>query len=410
MSILKNRKILLGVSGSIAAFKSAHIVREFIKRGAEVQVVITDAAKDFVTPLTLSTLSNRPVYSSFIEDDKKAYGVWNNHVEMGLWADLMIIAPASSNTLSKMATGACDNLLSAVYMSAKCPVFVAPAMDLDMFKNGATTSNLEELSKRGIEIIDAEFGELASGLVGKGRMAEPEHIFAAVEKYCLESSPLYGKKVLINAGPTHEHLDPVRYLGNNSSGRMGAALAKAAYSLGAEVTLILGPTQASLDIEHIETIHVISAKNMLEATLSNFSDAHLTICTAAVSDFRPLTVDINKIKKVDNGSTMTIDLERTSDILASLGTLEKEGQYVIGFALETQNGPSYAKDKLVRKSADAIVLNILGKQGVGFESTTNEVQVYFADGHEIFYPIQSKDILGGVLMSLFTKHFHLRNE
>lgn len=410
MSILKNRKILLGVSGSIAAFKSAHIVREFIKRGAEVQVVITDAAKDFVTPLTLSTLSNRPVYSSFIEDDKKAYGVWNNHVEMGLWADLMIIAPASSNTLSKMATGACDNLLSAVYMSAKCPVFVAPAMDLDMFKNGATTSNLEELSKRGIEIIDAEFGELASGLVGKGRMAEPEHIFAAVETYCLESSPLYGKKVLINAGPTHEHLDPVRYLGNNSSGRMGAALAKAAYSLGAEVTLILGPTQASLDIEHIETIHVISAKNMLEATLSNFSDAHLTICTAAVSDFRPLTVDINKIKKVDNGSTMTVDLERTSDILASLGTLKKEGQYVIGFALETQNGPSYAKDKLVRKSADAIVLNILGKQGVGFESTTNEVQVYFADGHEIFYPIQSKDILGGVLMSLFTKHFHLRNE
>jgi phosphopantothenoylcysteine decarboxylase/phosphopantothenate--cysteine ligase len=410
MSILKNRKILLGVSGSIAAFKSAHIVREFIKRGAEVQVVITDAAKDFVTPLTLSTLSNRPVYSSFIEDDKKAYGVWNNHVEMGLWADLMIIAPASSNTLSKMATGACDNLLSAVYMSAKCPVFVAPAMDLDMFKNGATTSNLEELSKRGIEIIDAEFGELASGLVGKGRMAEPEHIFAAVETYCLESSPLYGKKVLINAGPTHEHLDPVRYLGNNSSGRMGAALAKAAYSLGAEVTLILGPTQASLDIEHIETIHVISAKNMLEATISKFSDAHLTICTAAVSDFRPLTVDINKIKKVDNGSTMTIDLERTSDILASLGALKKEGQYVIGFALETQNGPSYAKDKLVRKSADAIVLNVLGKQGVGFESTTNEVQVYFADGHEIFYPIQSKDILGGVLMSLFTKHFHLRNE
>ena len=410
MSILKNRKILLGVSGSIAAFKSAHIVREFIKRGAEVQVVITDAAKDFVTPLTLSTLSNRPVYSSFIEDDKKAYGVWNNHVEMGLWADLMIIAPASSNTLSKMATGACDNLLSAVYMSAKCPVFVAPAMDLDMFKNGATTSNLEELSKRGIEIIDAEFGELASGLVGKGRMAEPEHIFAAVETYCLESSPLYGKKVLINAGPTHEHLDPVRYLGNNSSGRMGAALAKAAYSLGAEVTLILGPTQASLDIEHIETIHVISAKDMLEATLSKFSDAHLTICTAAVSDFRPLTVDINKIKKVDNGSTMTIDLERTSDILASLGALKKEGQYVIGFALETENGPSYAKDKLVRKSADAIVLNVLGKQGVGFESTTNEVQVYFADGHEIFYPIQSKDILGGVLMSLFTKHFHLRNE
>ena len=410
MSILKNRKVLLGVSGSIAAFKSAHIVREFIKRGAEVQVVITDAAKDFVTPLTLSTLSNRPVYSSFIEDDQKAYGVWNNHVEMGLWADLLIVAPASSNTLSKMATGACDNLLSAVYMSAKCPVFVAPAMDLDMFENGATKNNLEVLSKRGVEIIDAEFGELASGLVGKGRMAEPEHIFAAVEEYCLMSSPLYGKKVLINAGPTHEHIDPVRYLGNNSSGKMGAALAKSAYTLGANVTLILGPTQADLDIAHIDTIHVVSAAEMLEATISHFSEAYLTICTAAVSDFRPLTADTNKIKKVSKGSKLTLELEQTPDILASLGALKKDGQYLIGFALETQNGPSYAKDKLVRKSADAIVLNVLGRQGVGFNSATNEVHVYFADGNEIFYPIQSKDILGGVLMSLFTKHFPFRNE
>jgi len=410
MSILKNRKILLGVSGSIAAFKSAHIVREFIKRGAEVQVVITDAAKDFVTPLTLSTVSNRPVYNNFIEDDQKAYGVWNNHVEMGLWADLLIVAPASSNTLSKMVTGACDNLLSAVYMSAKCPVFVAPAMDLDMFKNGATTKNLEILSNRGVEIIDAEFGELASGLVGKGRMAEPEHIFVAVEKYCLKLSPLYGKQVLINAGPTHEHLDPVRYLGNNSSGRMGAALAKSAYTLGANVTLILGPTQADLDIAHIDTINVVSAAEMLEATVSKFSDAHLTICTAAVSDFRPLNVDTNKIKKVGKASKLTLELEETPDILASLGALKREGQYLIGFALETQNGPSYAKAKLVSKSADAIVLNVLGKQGVGFNSSTNEVHVYFADGNEIFYPIQSKEILGGVLMSLFTKHFPLRNE
>lgn len=410
MSILKNRKILLGVSGSIAAFKSAHIVREFIKRGAEVQVVITDAAKDFVTPLTLSTVSNRPVYNKFIEDDQKPYGVWNNHVEMGLWADLLIVAPASSNTLSKMASGACDNLLSAVYMSAKCPVFVAPAMDLDMFKNDATTKNLEILSNRGVEIIDAEFGELASGLVGKGRMAEPEHIFVAVEKYCLLSSPLYGKQVLINAGPTHEHLDPVRYLGNNSSGKMGAALAKSAYTLGANVTLILGPTQADLDIAHIDTINVVSAAEMLEATVSKFSDAHLTICTAAVSDFRPLNVNTNKIKKVGKTSKLTLELEETSDILASLGALKREGQYLIGFALETQKGPSYAKAKLVRKSADAIVLNVLGKQGVGFNSATNEVHVYFADGNEIFYPIQSKDILGGVLMSLFTKHFPLRNE
>ena len=241
-------------------------------------------------------------------------------------------------------------------------------------------------------------------------MAEPEHIFVAVEKYCLLSSPLYGKQVLINAGPTHEHLDPVRYLGNNSSGRMGAALAKSAYTLGANVTLILGPTQADLDIAHIDTINVVSAAEMLEATVSKFSDAHLTICTAAVSDFRPLNVDTNKIKKVGKASKLTLELEETPDILASLGPLKREGQYLIGFALETQNGPSYAKAKLVSKSADAIVLNVLGKQGVGFNSSTNEVHVYFADGNEIFYPIQSKEILGGVLMSLFTKHFPLRNE
>ena len=301
MSLLYNRKVLLGVSGSIAAYKSAHLVRELIKRGAEVQVIITDAAKDFVTPLTLSTLSTRPVYSAFIEDEQKAYGVWNNHVEMGLWADLMVIAPASSNTLSKMATGACDNLLTAVYLSAKCPVFAAPAMDLDMYANGATSDNLKVLEQRGVGIIDSDYGELASGLVGKGRMAEPEAIADHLEEYLSSTLPLFGKKVLINAGPTHEHLDPVRFLGNNSSGKMGAAIAAAARDLGANVHLVLGPTQTALDLKGITVTRVTSADDMLSAMVSDFTDSSLTVCCAAVSDYKPISQAEHKIKKSDEG-------------------------------------------------------------------------------------------------------------
>ena len=385
MSLLHNRKVLLGVSGSIAAYKSAHLVRELIKRGAEVQVVITDAAKDFVTPLTLSTLSTRPVYSAFIEDDQKAYGVWNNHVEMGLWADLMVIAPASSNTLSKMAIGACDNLLTAVYLSAKCPVFIAPAMDLDMYANGATTDNLKLLEERGIGVIDSDYGELASGLVGKGRMAEPEAIADHLEGYLKASLPLSGKKVLVNAGPTHEHIDPVRFLGNNSSGKMGAALAAAARDLGADVHLILGPTQAALDLQGIQVKRVTSADEMLEAMLSDFTQSDLTICTAAVSDYRPATRAEHKIKKSDEGETLTISLEKTPDILQTLGAQENRKGYLVGFALETRDGEVYAKDKLARKNADAIVLNTLGKDGVGFEGDTNEVTVYTAGGKTFLF-------------------------
>lgn len=407
MSLLYNRKVLLGVSGSIAAYKSAHLVRELIKRGAEVQVVITDAAKDFVTPLTLSTLSTRPVYSAFIEDEQKAYGVWNNHVEMGLWADLMVIAPASSNTLSKMATGACDNLLTAVYLSAKCPVFAAPAMDLDMYANGATSDNLKVLEQRGVGIIDSDYGELASGLVGKGRMAEPEAIADHLEEYLRSTLPLFGKKVLINAGPTHEHLDPVRFLGNNSSGKMGAAIATAARDLGADVRLVLGPTQTTLDLKGITVTRVTSADDMLSAMVSEFTDSSLTVCCAAVSDYKPVSQAEHKIKKSDEGDSLTISLEKTPDILSTLGTLKSDENHLVGFALETRDGESYAKQKLIKKNASAIVLNTLGKQGVGFETDTNEVSVYTASGKTFSFPLTSKIALGKSLLELFMSEFNL---
>lgn len=407
MSLLYNRKVLLGVSGSIAAYKSAHLVRELIKRGAEVQVVITDAAKDFVTPLTLSTLSTRPVYSAFIEEEQKAYGVWNNHVEMGLWADLMVIAPASSNTLSKMATGACDNLLTAVYLSAKCPVFAAPAMDLDMYANGATSDNLKILEQRGVGIIDSDYGELASGLVGKGRMAEPEAIADHLEEYLSSTLPLYGKKVLINAGPTHEHLDPVRFLGNNSSGKMGAAIAAAARDLGANVHLVLGPTQTALDLKGITVTRVTSADDMLSAMVSEFTESSLTVCCAAVSDYKPVSQAEHKIKKSDEGDSLTISLEKTPDILSTLGTLKGEENHLVGFALETRDGESYAKQKLDKKNASAIVLNTLGKQGVGFETDTNEVSVYTASGKTFSFPLTSKIALGKSLLELFMSEFNL---
>lgn len=406
MSLLYKRKVLLGVSGSIAAYKSAFIVRELIKRGAEVQVVMTHAAKDFITPLTLSTLSKRPVYSEFIEDDQKAYGVWNNHVDMGLWADLMLIAPASSNTLSKIATGACDNLLTAVYLSAKCPVFVAPAMDLDMYANGATQDNLSTLSARGVHIIDSEEGELASGLEGKGRLAEPEHIVEAIEAEWAKSLPLTGKQVLINAGPTHEHIDPVRFIGNNSSGRMGVALAQAARKLGADTTLVLGPTDTALDLQGLNVIRTTSAEDMWLAMKESFANTDLTICTAAVADFTTESKSAQKIKK-GYESELIIKMVPTRDILASLGALKGKGQRLVGFALETQNGEEYAKGKLAKKNADAIVLNEMSKEGVGFHTKTNEVTVFLSDGTSKNYPLQSKEDLGGQLVQDFIHWFNL---
>lgn len=406
MSLLNGKKILLGVSGSIAAYKSALLVREFIKRGAEVQVVITSSAKDFITPLTLSTLSKRPVYSEFIEEGQKIYGVWNNHVEMGLWADYMVIAPASSNTLSKIASGACDNLLTAVYLSAKCPVFVAPAMDLDMYANGATQDNLSILTDRGIQIIDSEVGELASGLDGKGRMAEPENIVAYLEGYLSKHLPLSGKKVLINAGPTHEHIDPVRFIGNNSSGTMGYYLARAAASLGAQTTLVLGPTNKNFDPKGIDIIPVVSASDMLEEMVRLFPSYDLTICSAAVADFTPEAVADHKMKKSGVGE-MFIKLVPTVDILRKLGEQKTASQFLVGFALETNDGPTYAQNKLVQKNADAIVLNELGEPGVGFNTTTNKVDVFLSNGSSHSYGLKNKEDLSKELLADFIRWFNL---
>ena len=401
---LYQRKVLLGVSGSIAAYKSAFLVRELIKWGAEVQVVMTTAAKDFITPLTLSTLSTRPVYSTFLHEEEEKYGVWNNHVDLGLWADLMVIAPASSNTLSKLVTGACDDLLSAVYMSAKCPVFVASAMDLDMYKNEATRTNLEELTARGVTVIPAAHGELASGLVGQGRMAEPEAICQFISAHLLSQLPLHGKKVLINAGPTHEHIDPVRYIGNNSTGQMGVALAHAARSLGAAVTLVLGPTQYPLDLDGLQVVSVVIAKEMLSSMQEYYPSSVLTICTAAVSDFVPKTAANKKLKKTSMKGTMTIDLEETTDILAALGKTKRIDQKLIGFALETNDGIGYAKDKLVKKNADAIVLNTLSTT-TGFESNTNAVEVFYQDGTQQSFPLADKTELGRQLLNAVLKKF-----
>lgn len=404
MGPLYQRKVLLGVSGSIAAYKSAFLVRELIKWGAEVQVVMTTAAKDFITPLTLSTLSTRPVYSTFLHEEEAQQGVWNNHVDLGLWADLMIIAPASSNTLSKLVTGACDDLLSAVYMSAKCPVYVAPAMDLDMYKNEATRLNLKELEARDVIVIPAEHGELASGLIGQGRMAEPDAICQFISSHLLKLLPLHGENVLINAGPTHEHIDPVRYLGNNSTGQMGVALANAARSLGASVTLVLGPTHYPLELNGLNVVRVVSAKEMLTTMQDYYPSSVLTICTAAVSDFVPKTTADKKLKKTSMKGTMSIDLEETPDILATLGKAKSIDQKLVGFALETNDGVGYAKEKLVKKNADAIVLNTLSSS-TGFESNTNAVDVFYKDGAQESFPLVDKSILGQQLLNALLNKF-----
>jgi len=401
---LYKRKVLLGVSGSIAAYKSAHLVRELIKWGAEVQVVMTTAAKDFITPLTLSTLSTRPVYSTFLKEEEEQYGVWNNHVDLGLWADLMLIAPTSSNTLSKLVTGACDDLLSAVYMSAKCPVYVAPAMDLDMYKNAATASNIEALESRGVVVLPAEHGELASGLIGQGRMAEREAICEFITSHLLKQLPLYGKNVLINAGPTHEHIDPVRYIGNNSTGQMGVALAQASKALGATVTLVLGPTHHPLDLKGLQVIRVVSAKEMLTAMQEYYPSSVLTLCTAAVSDFTPVDAEDKKLKKTSMTGTMSLQLEQTPDILAALGAAKKPNQKLVGFALETNNGEDYAKEKLVRKNADAIILNMLSSK-TGFESNTNAVDIFFQDGGELSFELMDKSLLGKQLLEALIEKF-----
>ncbi|PJB12830.1 MAG: bifunctional phosphopantothenoylcysteine decarboxylase/phosphopantothenate--cysteine ligase CoaBC [Flavobacteriales bacterium CG_4_9_14_3_um_filter_40_17] len=369
MSVLQGKKILLGVSGGIAAYKSALIVRLLVKLGAEVKVVMTPAAKEFVTPLTLATLSKKPVYSTFTDEESDS-GVWNSHVELGLWADLMLIAPTTANTLSKASEGACDNLLLAVYLSAKCPVYFAPAMDLDMYKHPSTKNSMDKLESFGNIIIPATHGELASGLSGQGRMAEPEEIVNFIEKHLEHTLPLHDKKVLITAGPTYEAIDPVRFIGNHSTGKMGFEIAKKAAELGAEVFLVTGPTQLSINHPKIKVIPVVSAQQMYAASHQYFPDADIAILSAAVSDYKPQTVAEQKIKK--KSDHITIELVPTPDILASLGKI-KTKQFLVGFALETCDELENAKGKLQRKNLDLIVLNSLNDKGAGFGTPTNKI-------------------------------------
>ena len=402
MSVLNGKKIVLGVSGGIAAYKTASLVRLFIKAGADVQVVMTPASKDFVTPLTLSTLSKNPVHSTFYnEDDSDA--VWNNHVEIGLWADLMIIAPATANTLSKMANGTVDNLLIATYLSAKCPVYFAPAMDLDMYKHPSTLASFSLLQSFGNIIIPAESGELASGLSGEGRMAEPENIVAFLESDLESKLPLKGKKILVTAGPTYEAIDPVRFIGNHSSGKMGFDIAKQAADLGAQVILVSGPTQLKPGNSSIELISVVSAKEMYETCHQYFDTVDVAIAAAAVADYRPKFPANQKIKKTE--VDLTIELEKTQDILASLGKIKKN-QFLIGFALETENEIENAKLKIQKKNLDLIVLNSLQDEGAGFGKPTNKIT--FIDHNFTIEPmdLKSKEAVAEDILNKVIQHFY----
>jgi phosphopantothenoylcysteine decarboxylase/phosphopantothenate--cysteine ligase len=386
MSILSGKNILLGIAGGIAAYKTTYLVRHFIKAGAHVKVIMTPASIAFVTPLTLSTLSKNPVLSSFTNEDDEN-DVWNNHVDLGLWADLFIIAPATANTMSKMATGNSDNFLLATYLSAKCPVYFAPAMDLDMYKHSSTKKTFEILKSFGNTIIPAGSGELASGLIGEGRMAEPEDILSFIEADVLSKLPLRNKKVLITAGPTYEAIDPVRFIGNHSSGKMGFELANVISSLGAEVVLISGPTKEVVSNSLVKVLPVVSAEEMYEVVHEYYPTVDIAICAAAVADYKPQNIVSQKIKKKD--TVFSIDLVKTKDILASLGA-NKTKQFLIGFALETNNEIENAIGKLKRKNLDFIVLNSLQDKGAGFGKSTNKITIIEKNEKLTSFDLKSK--------------------
>ena len=368
--MLKGKKVLLGVTASIAAYKTAELVRLFKKSGASVRVIQTEASLDFVAPLTLATLSENPVLTKMVDPDS---GEWSNHVELGLWADIMVIAPLTANTMAKMKAGECDNLLLATYLSAKCPVYFAPAMDLDMYKHPSTKANISTLQEYGNFLIPSGFGELASGLVGEGRMAEPSEIIDSIIVELNKDLPLTNKKVLITAGPTHESIDPVRFIANRSSGKMGIALAIEAANNGALVNLILGPTHLECKHANITVYKVITATQMHEQVNTHFSTTDIGIFAAAVADYKPDFVSENKIKK--SYSNLNITLEKTVDILAEMGNKKNDKQFVVGFALETDNEVENAKDKLKRKNLDLIVLNSLNNKGAGFQHNTNKITI-----------------------------------
>ncbi len=400
--MLSGKNVLLGITGGIAAYKTTFLVRLLIKAGAEVKIIMTQSASSFVSPLTLSTLSKNPVLLDFVNQEDGSIS-WNNHVELGLWADIFLVAPATANTLSKMANGTCDNLLLATYLSAKCPVYFAPAMDLDMYKHESTKNSLEKLQSFGNVMIPAESGELASGLVGEGRMAEPENSIAFLQKHLSEELPLSGKKVLITAGPTHEAIDPVRFLGNRSSGTMGFELAKKAADLGAKVFLISGPTNLSITHFGVELIRVTSAEEMYTAVHNHYSSIDIAICAAAVADYRPKKISEQKIKKQGDG--LQIELVRTKDILLSMGE-QKKNQFLVGFALETENEEENAKSKQERKNLDAIVLNSLQDKGAGFGGATNKVTFIDKNSNVKAFELKTKTEVASDIWSEIITRIH----
>ena len=399
--MLGSKNILLGITGGIAAYKTTFLVRLLIKAGANIKVVLTESASSFVSPLTLATLSKNPAVTSFVKEEGHETD-WNNHVDLGLWADIMVIAPATANTMAKMAIGTCDNLLLATYLSAKCPVFFAPAMDLDMYKHESTKNSIDKLESFGNIMIPATSGELASGLYGEGRMAEPEDILEFIKDYLSQGLPLKGKKVVITAGPTYEAIDPVRFIGNHSSGLMGYELAKAAANLGAEVILISGPSSLSVDHEAITLVKVVSGDEMHTQTHVYYENSDIVICAAAVADYRPKTIANQKIKK--NEDSFVIDLVKNKDILLSLGKIKKN-QFLVGFALETENELENAKGKLKKKNLDAIILNSLNDKGAGFISKTNKITFIDKNSQIIAFELKTKaevavDILNEILIRL----------
>lgn len=386
--MLKGKKIILGITGSIAAYKAANIIRLLVKQGAEVKIVMTPLSKEFITPLTLATLAKNPILVDFFDPTN---GNWNSHVSLGLWADAYLIAPATANTIGKMANGIADNLLLTTYLSAKCPVIVAPAMDLDMYAHPATQKNLEILRSYGNHIVEPASGELASGLDGKGRMEEPDNIVAFLDRLFAEKKKLSGKKVLITAGPTYERIDPVRFIGNFSSGKMGFALAKECAEQGAEVCLIAGPVQLSLSHPNITRIDVESAEEMYQQAVQYFPTSDICILSAAVADFRPMAKAENKLKKKDE--TMNLELTQTKDIAAQLGREKREGQLLVGFALETNNEEEHAKEKLKKKNFDFIVLNSLQDANAGFRYDTNKITILTANGETQQFELKTKELV-----------------
>jgi phosphopantothenoylcysteine decarboxylase / phosphopantothenate---cysteine ligase len=382
--MLHGKKILLGISGSIAAYKSIYLVRLLIKAGAEVKVIMTPSAKDFASSLTLSTLSRNPVLTDLFDEQS-----WSNHVMLGRWADLMLIAPLSCNTLSKMANGQCDNLLMAVYLSATCPVVVAPAMDEDMWHHPSTKENIRKILSFGNKIIPVEKGDLASGLYGDGRMAEPDNIIEFIKAIFFLKRELADKKAIVTAGPTYEQIDPVRFIGNHSSGKMGLAIAKELNNRGAEVTLIMGPTQLSFSANGLSLIKVTSADEMYTVSNELFEKSDIAVMAAAVADYSPVVKEAEKIKKTEE--KLTIELSKTKDILKSLGEKKKPGQVLVGFALETNNEKENALDKLKKKKADMIILNSLRDESAGFGFDTNKITIFDKGGQEFEFPVKTKE-------------------